>query len=319
MPPDKITKRFFNNFEINRKKGIITKSSIFYEKMNDEIRWYLNFPKKFSRYLPRIYDYSLGISPNLTMKFYRGGPISAHLCKDNLSLSQWKIFFEKIKLMLYDFHSFSSEYDRKKHEKSIKEMYYDKTIKRLDELLNQKDWKSLFSRDITINGINYSMKKFKRDLRNCFTSYIKFLPERNFCLIHGDLCANNILFNPKNSEIKLIDPRGRFGNYSIYGDPKYDLAKLSHSFMGFYELILDGRYKISFRNNSIKYRIFASKKQISVSRLFKKLFLNDTNAKEIRLIESMLFLSMIPLHAENFNNQLVFLSRGLELFYHNRG
>ena len=35
---------------------------------------------------------------------------------------------------------------------------------------------------------------------------------------------------------------------------------------------------------------------------------------QVKLIESLLFLSMVPLHADRFASQEAFLARGLEIF-----
>ena len=62
---------------------------------------------------------------------------------------------------------------------------------------------------------------------------------RNYCesesdglteykLIHGDCNFSNMLIDPTREEggVSFIDPRGYFGNTSIYGLPDYDLAKV---------------------------------------------------------------------------------------------
>ena len=44
-------------------------------------------------------------------------------------------------------------------------------------------------------------------------------------VIHGDFCFSNILYDFKSQSIKVIDPRGvnMAGEYSIYGDIRYDV------------------------------------------------------------------------------------------------
>lgn len=62
---------------------------------------------------------------------------------------------------------------------------------------------------------------------------------RNYCqsesdghteykLIHGDCNFSNMLIDPTRQEggVSFIDPRGYFGNTSIYGLPDYDVAKV---------------------------------------------------------------------------------------------
>ena len=51
-------------------------------------------------------------------------------------------------------------------------------------------------------------------------------------MIHGDCQFNNILIN-QNNEMKFIDPRGYYGNSSIYGLIEYDIAKLCFALSGY--------------------------------------------------------------------------------------
>ena len=127
------------------------------------------------------------------------------------------------------------------------------------------------------------------------------------------MCAGNILFN--GSKFIFVDPRGKFGKFVVYGDRYYDIAKLSHSFIGFYDLIVDSNFELSFDDNQISYKIKPSKNQTKIGGLFKKKILFEYDYRHVRLIESLLFLSMVPLHADDFKRQIVLFSKGLELFY----
>ena len=53
--------------------------------------------------------------------------------------------------------------------------------------------------------------------------------ESEFSVIHGDPCFTNILIEETYNFMRLIDPRGSFGSFDIYGDSRYDLAKIFHS------------------------------------------------------------------------------------------
>ena len=56
--------------------------------------------------------------------------------------------------------------------------------------------------------------------------------------MHGDFCFSNILFDLGHQIVRVIDPRGRFGQKGIYSDPRYDMAKLRHSIGGLYDFIV---------------------------------------------------------------------------------
>ena len=67
-----------------------------------------------------------------------------------------------------------------------------------------------------------------------------------FNIIHGDLCFANIMVDTNLSFIKVIDPRGKFGTYDIYGDFRYELAKLFHSVDGKYDFIIKDLFDVNF-------------------------------------------------------------------------
>ena len=107
---------------------------------------------------------------------------------------------------------------------------------------------------------------------------------------------------------KLIDPRGRFKTQTIYGDPRYDIAKLRHSIVGLYDFIVAGLYRLNECNDN-KYEI-----QVSTPILTERLepFFDELvveygyDRKDIKLIEALLFLTMIPLHSDDVKRQQAF-------------
>ncbi|MCB0337045.1 MAG: aminoglycoside phosphotransferase family protein, partial [Bdellovibrionales bacterium] len=136
-----------------------------------------------------------------------------------------------------------------------------------------------------------------------------------FTVIHGDFCASNILFDPKTRIVKLLDPRGSFGKQSIYGDPRYDLAKLMHSFCGNYDFITSDRFRLLWDQHSIEYTIWDSNYHQVVRSLFQSK-LSQTYPEYLEAtetIQALLFTSMIPLHADHFNRQLAMLATGIQL------
>ena len=55
-----------------------------------------------------------------------------------------------------------------------------------------------------------------------------------FTPIHGDPTFSNNIWR-KDKSICFIDPRGYFNKTGIYGDPRYDIAKLYYSVCGGYD------------------------------------------------------------------------------------
>lgn len=134
-------------------------------------------------------------------------------------------------------------------------------------------------------------------------------------VIHGDYCFSNILFDSSNYNFKLVDPRGRLNNEpTIYGDPRYDIAKLRHSIAGFYDFIVHGLFRLKENKTGFEYEIKTSTDYSILERIFNKYAeLNGYNPQEIKFIEGLLFLSMIPLHKDNFSRQKVFYLKAIEL------
>jgi NDP-sugar pyrophosphorylase family protein len=84
----------------------------------------------------------------------------------------------------------------------------------------------------------------------------KYLSSKTFefSLIHGDTNTANVMIN-SNGDIKLIDPRGYFGNVKHYGDANYDLAKFAYGITGYTHFNNDTNFTAKFNNNELSYDI----------------------------------------------------------------
>jgi aminoglycoside phosphotransferase (APT) family kinase protein len=133
-------------------------------------------------------------------------------------------------------------------------------------------------------------------------------------VVHGDLCFSNILYDPQTGLVKFIDPRGVFFEEGCYGAPRYDLAKLLHSFHGGYDHIMQEMYElVPCGDAAYRLRFFQSSGTPAVvSRLAARLKERaDVGMDELLLLEALLFLSMLPLHKEDANRQKALYLRGL--------
>jgi hypothetical protein len=142
---------------------------------------------------------------------------------------------------------------------------------------------------------------------------------RTETLMHGDFCFSNILYNSRAGRISVIDPRGYVhpGQPSLYGDLRYDLAKLAHSVTGHYDHILAGRYAvrrdgshgfaITFETSSNDAWLQGELADLEVAGL-------RVGSLQIRAITIGLFLSMLPLHADRPDRQTAFIANALRLY-----
>ena len=131
--------------------------------------------------------------------------------------------------------------------------------------------------------------------------------------IHGDLHPANILFDPYSRIFKFIDPRGNFGEPSVYGDHHYDIAKLRHSFSGRYDFILSDQFEITEDKNIFTYKTFHDKEHEDIATYFDTtLLLAGYNLETIKTIEALMFISMIPLHSDAPMRQLAMFVTGIK-------
>lgn len=197
---------------------------------------------------------------------------------------------------------------------AVKAMCVDKTLRRLNALRQDDNFKKFFAQKITVNGkIFRSLDEIIALLPVAVERLLFENAEKYFSVIHGDLCLPNILVAPEHNFLRLVDPRGKFGDFDIYGDWRYDLAKLMHSVEGNYDCIIEDKFKVSVDGAAIDYEM--TQDFSDVREIFFEVFKSQTaKLAAIRLIEATLFLSMIPLHANSLRRQYVMLATGVELF-----
>jgi len=92
---------------------------------------------------------------------------------------------------------------------------------------------------VVINGHKFS--NLTKKLEEVYKRLEERLLDTKYTFIHGDLTMSNTVISSKN-KLYLIDPRGGFGNTKIYGDPRYDVAKLYYSIFGNYDSLNNGRF-----------------------------------------------------------------------------
>ena len=101
-----------------------------------------------------------------------------------------------------------------------------------------------------------------------------------FNIIHGDLCFANIMVDSNLSFIKVIDPRGKFGSYDIYGDFGYELAKLFHSVDGKYDFIIKDLFTVQYdiQKCAVDYQIKDRVRDYDLYQLFLSVFKDEIGA-----------------------------------------
>lgn len=303
--------RFFNSLMVNPVLNTITKTSQNNEKLQNELDWYLSLPGALQVLTPRILSHQNIDDQVRIVQEYYGYPTLAELYVfGDLDIELWEAILRKVMRIHREFR----QYDGKITQNEVKEMYLGKTKKRLDLLARDSYWETILARPfIEYNG---QILKNLHILFPSLTRQIQYMSTSVSChIIHGDLCFSNILFDINHQIVRLIDPRGHFGSKGIFGDPRYDVAKLRHSISGLYDFILADLYKVEETTLGIFFgRIFANKIQTRLSEYFDTLLAeNGYMLKEIRLLEGLLFVSMLPYHQDNPGRQKMFYLTGLAL------
>jgi hypothetical protein len=140
---------------------------------------------------------------------------------------------------------------------------------------------------------------------------------RAACVMHGDFCFSNILYSPRLRRIRVIDPRGAAGEgASLYGDTRYDLAKLAHSVVGRYDQIIAGRYVAGADGGDYAIAFEALPHQAWLAAALSELKVADRSGDDpaVRAVAAGLFLGMLPLHADRPDRQGAFIANALRLF-----
>src|SRR5699024_1674857 len=308
--------REFNHIKIDKDRGILTKTSDNVDKFIGEIKWYLKLPTDLEYVRPRIFSYSTSYnSPYVSMEYYAYHTIHELFLYGDLTKNQWTDIFRKIKFIYSDFQRYTVK-DGSKIKAALKDMYLTKTINRFEKLKQNVQFSKFFTDPISVNGKKY---KSLNEVTNILKQVIpdKLYDIDQFNIIHGDLCFTNIMIDNNYNFVKVIDPRGKFGDFYIYGDSRYELDKLFHSLDGKYDFIIKDLFNINYdlENAKIDYKINDRVRDVDLYKLFVDVFEDEVkgNLQKIELIEALLFLSMIPLHGESIKQQLAMLGTGLDI------
>jgi dTDP-glucose pyrophosphorylase len=300
--------RHFNSLYFSEDERIITKKSENKIKLIDEINWYKNIPKEFFKLLPTLVDSDVSDDPFLKLEYVQYPTLSEIWLYDNFSTIFWLKIIDDLFKIIHKFNNF-------KKDVSIGDynfMYFDKTVQRINELTTSN---ILFKKIFDEPTILINNKKFQNwsILKDKIKSKINNLHNvKDNCIIHGDLYFSNILYDLKNNDFKLIDPRGKWGKGNS-GDIKYDIAKVRHSIVGGFDTIANGLYSVSYdKKNGIIFESYKPKNHELISKKLDSVIEKSWNIDDIKMIEGLLFISMIPLHKDNFERQLAFYSIGIQ-------
>ena len=131
---------------------------------------------------------------------------------------------------------------------------------------------------------------------------------------HGDLQFDNILGPSGPDNLKraftLLDWRQDFGGLTNVGDQYYDLAKLYGGILLPYNLIKEGMFSFEEGDKSVYYSFYTKHNLLEAKEEFENFVTkNNFDLKKIKIITSLIFLNMSPLHTPDFDSLVYHLGR----------
>lgn len=294
--------RYFNSLSLDSSNVLIKKST--YDKIKAEIEWFRqNKDNDFGRLVPRFYDYG-NDAMQYGIEYYDYLTLMEYFCYYPLNEYSIKVIFSKLfKKMVYIYNS------TKKVIPEFNTYTRNILITKTNYRVNDWDRKDLLNMDrVMINDKEYlGIFPCLEKLNSCIEKICN--ESENFVsVIHGDPAFSNILFSPRTQIFRFIDPRGNFDIDTIYGDTRYDIAKLRHCYHGRYDEIINDMFNIVEDDKAIKYSFF---KNVDFT-IYDEIVESYYDIDDIELIEGLLFISMLPLHSDYPERQKVFFARGLE-------
>ncbi len=166
---------------------------------------------------------------------------------------------------------------------SLREAYYSKTMDRLSRI---RDLVPFADRpEIVVNGKRCrNVYFYKRELEK----RLEALFCDTFCFIHGDCTFSNLMLREDGFPV-LIDPRGYFGHTELYGDVRYDWAKLYYSIVGNYDRFNLKEFRLEIREEEVLLQIRSNQWEDMEADFFA---LTGADPYEIRLLHAVIWLSL---------------------------
>lgn len=302
------TQRAFNELSINSRW--IEKASIKNDKIAAEANWFATLPAQLRGYIPQY----LGSNSENNKISYRLEYLHLTALNELFVFGQLPSqVWQQILNGCVEFLKACTQYSANNADtaNSLDILFGDKTPQRLAEYCE--------SESITLD-MEWRFEEQSISLQQLLDKSTQHLPSARSAMnvLHGDFCFSNILYDFRAGKVKTIDPRGMTpdSTKTLYGDISYDLAKLSHSILGLYDWIIAGYYDVSINSNHIELSIANSGQHKEPQQAFIELVEQnfDLTAKNLYAMQIHLFLSMLPLHADDKSRQKALFANAFRLY-----
>lgn len=304
------TERAFNELLIS--DGTVHKRSSKTEKIKRESYWFERLPTHLKPFTPALYDvhedtgeYSIEYLPMMS--------VSDIFVFGNQDYTFWNHILGLYQQWFMKARMSATEDTNRTAEKTRRELVVEKTWSRVRSL--QHDWGLDVDAALKFNG--NTLPSLRRICEILIADALRrpLLPG----VLHGDLCFSNCLIDTRNDRLRVLDPRGASVDAGLTGDMTYDVAKIIHSAIGQYDLIIAGAFdlKSSHDGTDFNFEVLTGPTQEIASQTFweHSPIPGDGNAVRNALPTMLLlFLTMPPLHSDNPLRQRALFANGLRLF-----
>lgn len=305
------TQRAFNELKIT--SDWVEKSSSKNSKIAAEANWFANLPFSLRGYIPQyLGSYPKGDQISYRLEYLHQTALNELYVFSELPVAIWE---QILKGSVGFLKSCMQELaPNNEPVNNLGELFGEKTTERLNDYCKKQkielteEWK--FNDEVPTTLKSMLEQSRKHLPREC--------DEWSMSVLHGDFCFSNILYDFRANRIKTIDPRGTTpnGTLTIYGDTRYDIAKLSHSILGMYDWIIAGYFDVEVRDRKIRFNIDEPLQHKVIQQRFMELIEEAFGLTPVTLMamQIQLFLSMLPLHSDDSKRQKALFANAFRLY-----
>ncbi|MGG4034636.1 hypothetical protein ABEV74_13150 [Paenibacillus cisolokensis] len=301
--------RYFN--QLVGDKYTLVKKSTDKLKIQKEHDFYHLIPNEMKPWFVMPYNFSLQHDyACYTMERLNIPDMALQWIHNSISIKDFGVFLDKI----FDFITLrpSRKLEREEYLARFKDLYYQKVVDRMEKLKSTPNFSRLES--YIINGTSFTLDALLNNYYELYNRLVKEIKNYKEVIGHGDLCFSNILYDKNTYMMKFIDTKGALEEKDLWMDPYYDLAKLSHSILGNYDF-LNNELFVANINNSLNIEIMIKSEKLDEHQhlFLEKVSNSGFDIRIIRLCETSLFLSMLPLHIDNPRKVLAFVLNAIKI------
>lgn len=297
--------RAFNTVTRFGNNQLVRKTSPNKEKLRLEYKYLDGLPLEKAAYFPAIRGYQeSNEAASIIMDYWPLDNLSDIYCFRDYPEFFWEDLMSALVKTLNTIHS-PAEEDFGDYQYA----FFEKTYSRLEAMRELEDFSNIVNNEsVLINGkICLGPKQVLAEARECLSSENITRSE-----VHGDFCFSNILVDTSSLTLKLIDPRGGFREPGPKGPTRYDAAKLAHSLIGSYDLILKGFFSLNQLGNQFEISINTPPHHCDALKAFRTYFAaEDKELNRLSLESALILISIPPLHLEDMSRAKAFLVKGL--------